>query len=248
MAREKDPWNIVKTPLGDAAQVPIQTFIDAFLPPLDDRVNYDALMEDGAGKELIAGNGHMWGYKLKNPSDMTPDRAFQPLQSCAAKFARFIQEGNPSCRFFNRATRRSSVEEEELSASSPDACLVVGRNTKDIPANPWSSSPPSAHPDVCREGDSEDGSSACPSRFKQAPEGGIDWTVIVASGAYSQGHTTASAEDVSIHLSYLLHLMYHFAERGQGSPVHVGMHATGSATPIHVWIFCGGLRHAILVQ
>lgn len=120
----------MKTPLGDANEVPTRVFIDELLPPLHAEYKLDALFKDPStcGKKAlpVTKNGRLYGYSLKKPSVLKTRKAaaFKGLQICSGKLIRAIEIAQPCVYLRNNEVSEWSLEKRSENAL-PDAYFLL---------------------------------------------------------------------------------------------------------------------------
>ena len=112
------------TPFGDAAVIPIRTFIETILPPIPSDMDFEDLVANlaqhrGPANQVLTKNGHLWGYSVNTPACLRATRAFVPLQTCAERVAREITSAAQT--FFFSDSHRKFVR--KLDPAFPDACF-----------------------------------------------------------------------------------------------------------------------------
>lgn len=81
----------VKTPYGLATQIPVQTFLNTFLPPLHAQIDLDKIIKRetrGHKYKLLTKEGRLWGFGRRRPSETGSNEIYKQLQVVASKLGR----------------------------------------------------------------------------------------------------------------------------------------------------------------
>ena len=128
----------IKTPVGDALEIPSSTFLEQLLPPLPSGVDVDAFARrirrsKRLSAPVLTKSGHLWGYSKRSPSEMEPSRAFWYLRLCIQRVSRKLRKPL-TCIFEHNGDFSGSGSDD----SFPDAYLRLARS-EDNSALAWSS-------------------------------------------------------------------------------------------------------------
>ena len=129
----------IRTPFGLPTRVSTDTFVNTLLPPLPVGLDLEKFINSvkrfkRSDKQMVTRSGRLRGYDKTTPSQLTPDRAFTHLHTCAKRPVKALPAFKPRFTLVHH-DKSGSREDNEL----PDAYFCPTGETHTVSDIHWTS-------------------------------------------------------------------------------------------------------------